>query len=124
MKELSKYGASYYAGLTIEADPERLKLMVDGQKIHIKREGRSFVLPSRLFPNVNGTLASLPMADALDAFSTPGGRIYISRSTHVMVVDGQTVRHREVPRQVFRQLQHSNPQSPPARQPQPNGVRG
>jgi hypothetical protein len=31
----------------------------------------TFVLPSRLFPLLNGTLASLPVADALDAFSTP-----------------------------------------------------
>ena len=30
----------------------------------------TFVLPSRLFPLLNGTLASLPIADALDAFST------------------------------------------------------
>lgn len=31
----------------------------------------TFVLPSRLFPLLNSTLASLPIADALDAFSTP-----------------------------------------------------
>ena len=30
-----------------------------------------FVLPGRLFPLLNGTSASLPTADALDAFSTP-----------------------------------------------------
>jgi hypothetical protein len=31
----------------------------------------TFVLPSRLFPLLNSTLAGLPIADALDAFSTP-----------------------------------------------------
>jgi len=31
----------------------------------------TFVLPSRLYPLLNGTLAGLPIADALDAFSTP-----------------------------------------------------
>jgi hypothetical protein len=39
MKELSKFGASYYAGLTIEADPDpsTLKLAIDGQRIQVRK---------------------------------------------------------------------------------------
>ena len=39
MKELSRFGASYYAGLTIEADPDSSppKLAIDGHRIPIKK---------------------------------------------------------------------------------------
>jgi len=45
MKELSRFGASYYAGLTIEAnpDPSQLKLAIDGHRIPIKKVEDSFV---------------------------------------------------------------------------------
>jgi Pentapeptide repeats (8 copies) len=45
MKELSRFGATYYLGLTIEADPKSSppKLTIDGHIIHIKKVGRRFV---------------------------------------------------------------------------------
>src|ERR1044072_6972829 len=47
--DLTKYGAFYYAGLTIEADPESKppRLSIDGQKIEVSRlgDGGPFVYP-------------------------------------------------------------------------------
>ena len=60
MKDLSKYGASYYAGLTIEADPDpsRLKLAIDGHRIPIKKVGKSFVYSKVDHGTRSGTLSA------------------------------------------------------------------
>jgi hypothetical protein len=65
MKELSRFGASYYAGLTIEADPERsrLKLAIDGHRIPIKKVGDSFVYSGRDHSTRSGTLSALTLAE-------------------------------------------------------------
>src|SRR5690242_4378908 len=44
-KDLSGYGASYYTGLTIEADPESNppKLVIDGHRIPVDKVGRNFI---------------------------------------------------------------------------------
>lgn len=45
MRELSKFRASYYLGLTIEADPKSNppKLAIDGHKVDIEKQGEEFV---------------------------------------------------------------------------------
>jgi hypothetical protein len=62
MKELSRFCASYYAGLTIEADPDpdpsRLKLAIDGHRIPIKKVGDSFVYSKGDDSTRSGTLSA------------------------------------------------------------------
>ena len=59
--KLSRFGASYYAGLTIEAnpDPSRLKLAIDGHRVPIKKVGDSFVYSERGHSTRSGTLSAL-----------------------------------------------------------------
>src|SRR5258705_8705006 len=66
MKELSRFGASYYAGLTIEAnpdpDPSRLKLAIDGHRIPIKKVGDSFVYSEGDHSTRSRTLSALTLS--------------------------------------------------------------
>jgi hypothetical protein len=61
MKELSRFGATYYLGLTIEADPNSSppKLAIDGHRIHIKKVGRRFVFAKAACPAPSTTLSGL-----------------------------------------------------------------
>jgi len=61
MKDLSRFGASYYAGLTIEADPDSSppKLAIDGHKISIAKVGASFVYSEGDHSTTGGTLSAL-----------------------------------------------------------------
>jgi hypothetical protein len=59
--ELTRYGAFYSAGLTIEADPELdpPRLAIDGQKVEIRRSGGGFVYSDGRHDFVNETLRGL-----------------------------------------------------------------
>jgi uncharacterized protein YjbI with pentapeptide repeats len=61
IKELSKFGASYYAGLTIEADPDSdsPRLAIDGQKVEIRRSEGGFVYSDAGHDFVSETLHGL-----------------------------------------------------------------
>ena len=61
MKELSRFGASYYAGLTIEADPDSSppKLAIDGHRIPIEKVRGSFVYSEGAHSTRSRTLSAL-----------------------------------------------------------------
>lgn len=61
MKELSRFGASYYAGLTIEADPDCSppKLAVDGHRIPIEKIRGAFVYSEGAQTTRSRTLSAL-----------------------------------------------------------------
>src|SRR4030095_7660437 len=61
LNELTRYGAFYSAGLTIEADPDSdpPRLSIDGQKVEIRRSGGGFVYSDAGHDFVNETLRGL-----------------------------------------------------------------
>jgi len=61
LDELTRYGAFYQAGLTIEADPDSdpPRLSIDGQKVEIRRSGGAFVYSDPQHHFVNETLRGL-----------------------------------------------------------------
>jgi hypothetical protein len=65
MKELSRFGASYYAGLTIEADPDssRLKLAIDGHRVPIAKVEDSFVYSEGDYSTRSGTLSAPTLSE-------------------------------------------------------------